>query len=100
MFHGSGGGGGNNSEKKKKTKSVDETRRARTTRDPTDLVTKSGHEKKAEQNPFLLPTSDKTRTHTQTITHTLRTKHTHKTRLQTWDHNSTRIGDRLQGFFF
>ncbi len=40
-------------------------------RDPTDLVTKSGHEKKAEQNPFLLPTSDKTRkhTHTQTNTH-------------------------------
>jgi hypothetical protein len=67
VFHGSGGGGGNNSKKKKR--SVDETRR--TTRDPTDLVTKSGHEKKAEQNPFLIPTSDKThkQTHTSDKTH-------------------------------
>ncbi len=76
MFHGSGGGGGNNSKKRKKKRSVDDTRRTRTTRDPTDLVTKSGHEKKAEQNPFLLPTSDKTHTHTHThFGQNTRTKH-------------------------
>jgi hypothetical protein len=73
VFHGSGGGGGNNSkkQKKKKKRSVEETRSTRTTRDPTDLVTKSGHEKKAEQNPFLLPTSDKIhkQTHTSDKTH-------------------------------
>jgi hypothetical protein len=75
-----------------KKRSVDETRRTRTTRDPTDLVTKSGHEKKAEQNPFLLPTSDKTHTHTHThFGQNTRTKHGSKlgTTIQ------PRIGDRL-----
>jgi hypothetical protein len=60
------------------------------TRDPTDFVTKSGHEKKAEQTPFLLPTWDKT--HAQNTAPNWGPQFNPESDID--------IDYRLQGFFF
>jgi hypothetical protein len=66
------------------------------TRDPTDFVTKSGHEKKAEQTPFLLPTWDKTHTH---LGQNTRTKHGSKLGTTIQPESDIDFYYRLQGFF-
>jgi hypothetical protein len=91
VFHRSGGGGGgNNSNKRKKRK------RRRDNEDEDDRGTRRiwwpnlDMRKRPSKTHFFSPLRTK-HTHTHTNKHTLRTKHMHKTRLQTWDHNSTRI---------